>query len=160
MEPYKFNEQNEIGKIGEGKVIDYFTNVKNRFVEDVREDPHYQKRGIDIIVDGLTKIEVKTDTTNTPNFFFETISSSKYNTVGCFLSTESDWIAYLKQSKLYLIETIYLKGFYHTNQSKLKLVQIVKECADGRGNDIGIGALINISVAEKALYKHIFSVQI
>ena len=155
MEPYNFDEQKEIGEIGEGKVIDLFTNKFNRKVEDVREDPYYQKRGIDLLVDGLTYIEVKTDTTNTNNFFFETISSSKYNTAGCFLTTQSDWIAYLKQAKLYLIETVYLKGFYHVNKSRLKFVQIVKECADGRGNDIGIGALINISMLQKALHKHI-----
>ena len=71
-------------------------------IQDVlnrEDDPAFRKRGIDLEVktkSGLLGVEVKGDTYDSGNFFFETISVKQRDVKGCFLTSEADiWCYYL-----------------------------------------------------------------
>lgn len=71
-------------------------------IRDVRRDPRFQKRGIDLLwnysVGGkraAISVEVKADRqARTGNVFLETISDVDRNVPGCFLTSEATWYFY------------------------------------------------------------------
>jgi len=74
-----------------------------RGVRNVEDDPQYQAMDVDLLhttARGEFKIEIKGDRLDrTGNFFFETQSNREYDTPGCFLYTQADWLYY------YFVET-------------------------------------------------------
>lgn len=68
-----FARQLAIGERGEDRLLGRWVG---RVVEDVRQAKPWQRRDIDFLVDGVT-VEVKTDTTDKPNFFIETRAFGK-----------------------------------------------------------------------------------
>lgn len=89
-----FATDKKVGKIGESLVKKILTNVHDMVVEDVSEIKMWQDMGVDLIGDDLL-IEVKSDTSETPNIFFETVSNAKRGTKGCMLTTNADFIFYV-----------------------------------------------------------------
>lgn len=72
-----FARQLAIGKRGEDRLLGRWLH---RVVEDVRREKHWQARDIDAILDGVF-VEIKTDTTDSPNFFIETRAFGKPGSV-------------------------------------------------------------------------------
>lgn len=91
-----FVNDKKIGKVGE-KIAKKIIQEQFKYsLEDVSEDREWQKKDVDFIVnDGMYKVEVKTDTTTTPNIFFETESNSNLGTLGCMLYTSADILFYV-----------------------------------------------------------------
>ena len=84
--PYPFQKQLEVGKIGEN----FFKSLDPK-TRDVTGVPFYQDQDIDFISNDHT-YEVKTDTTTTGNFFFETTQYGKTGAV--FKSRAQYWVYY------------------------------------------------------------------
>ena len=97
---YEFNSSNKIGHQGEQFVkqwiLEFHTNVAS--ITDVSNDKFYQKQDIDFVVDFINgkqvTVEIKTDTYKTGNLFFETISNEEYQTKGCLMKTNADFLFY------------------------------------------------------------------
>lgn len=97
---YEFNSSNKIGHQGEQFVkqwiLDLHPNVAS--ITDVSEDKFYQRQDIDFVVDFINgkqaTVEIKTDTYKTGNMFFETISNEEYQTKGCLMKTNADFLFY------------------------------------------------------------------
>ena len=98
-----------IGKIGEGVVKELIEDVYGHKVVDVSEDAEWQKVDVDFLVDGF-QVEVKTDTSKTPNIFFETVSNKEKNTPGCMLVTTADFLYYVHLGHNYIL-TIPLENY-------------------------------------------------
>ena len=97
---YEFNSSNKIGHQGEQFVkqwiLELHPNVAS--ITDVSDDKFYQKQDIDFLVDFTSgkqaTVEIKTDTYKTGNMFFETISNEEYQTKGCLMKTNADFLFY------------------------------------------------------------------
>ncbi len=97
---YEFNSSNKIGHQGEQFVkqwiLELHPNVSS--IIDVSEDKSYQKQDIDFVVNFTngrqSLVEIKTDTYKTGNMFFETISNEEYQTKGCLMKTNADFLFY------------------------------------------------------------------
>lgn len=97
---YEFNSSNKIGHQGEQFVkqwiLELHPNVTS--ITDVSDDKFYQKQDIDFLVDFTSgkqaTVEIKTDTYKTGNMFFETISNEEYQTKGCLMKTNADFLFY------------------------------------------------------------------
>ena len=97
---YAFNSSNKIGHQGEQFVkqwiLELHPNVTS--ITDVSDDKFYQKQDIDFLVDFTSgkqaTVEIKTDTYKTGNMFFETISNEEYQTKGCLMKTNADFLFY------------------------------------------------------------------
>ena len=105
---YNFHDSLTFGKIGEDIVIKYLLD-NNKDVYDVSNDKKYQKCDIDAFV--TTKdlkrfsIEIKTDSFDTGNIFFELISSIEPFSLGCMIKTKADFLFYffIKTKELYIL---------------------------------------------------------
>lgn len=84
----------EVGKAAEEAVIRYFTQTK-QLDRDVRADPYWQVRDVDLFLKDGTGIEVKGDTwTNrTGNIFFEV--QRDHGGPGCFYRSKADYWYYV-----------------------------------------------------------------
>ena len=97
---YEFNSSNKIGHQGEQFVkqwiLELHPNVSS--ITDVSEDKFYQKQDVDFVVNFTngrqSLVEIKTDTYKTGNMFFETISNEEYQTKGCLMKTNADFLFY------------------------------------------------------------------
>jgi len=104
-----FKESNEKTKIAEYLVATYLSSLGWAFIF-VCDNPKYQAMGIDIICinrrtgEKIT-IEVKSDDrSDTPNFFFETVSNVKKGSTGWSFSTQAQYVIIFYP----LIHTIYI----------------------------------------------------
>lgn len=101
---YDFDTMNRIAKAGSEFIEKYLRKKPNVVdVVNVEEIPAYQKRDIDLVVHvahgenvEMYTVEIKVDQyfDKTKNYFFETISNDVYNTTGCFLKSEADFLFY------------------------------------------------------------------
>ncbi len=97
---YEFNSSNKIGHQGEQFVkqwiLELHPNVSS--ITDVSDDKFYQKQDVDFVVNFANGrqalVEIKTDTYKTGNMFFETISNEEYQTKGCLMKTNADFLFY------------------------------------------------------------------
>ena len=97
---YEFKSSNKIGRQGEQfvkqQILELHPNVVS--ITDVSDDKFYQKQDIDFVVDFTSgkqaTVEIKTDTYKTGNMFFETISNEEYQTKGCLMKTNADFLFY------------------------------------------------------------------
>ena len=140
------------GEVGEEIVYDLLKKGKNCIdVIDVRGYDYFRGIDVDFIQiksDGEPlKIEVKTDLQahSTGNIAYEFISSSKYNTVGCFEKTKSDYIFYYlpKSGQMYLIGTEKLKNYVSTNKDDFRVVRMGD---DAKGYLLPIKKLVEANV--------------
>ena len=116
---YNFDDSIKVGRMGEMIMEAHLKTLPNvAAVEDVTEIPYYQKRDIDYRVTlkngQKVTVEVKTDTYQSGNFFFETQSNSNSKTKGCMYKTEADFILYyfILFDKVYMVKrTALIKWF-------------------------------------------------
>ena len=126
MESYKTNTydmktQLQRGKVGE-EIIYWWLYNQDFCIEDVRDEPGYQKEDVDFIVfenGEQAKIEVKTDFYTTGNIFVE-LESSLGTTRGCILKTKSDFIFYffIKENKLFIIDVKEFQDYIVENKGR------------------------------------------
>lgn len=120
---YTFDRQLKIGAQGVNEITDFLNEWKDTIgkVINVENNPEYQDKDIDLIwnytKDNQTfskTIEVKTDTYDSPNFFFETLSNVEKGTPGCFLYSEADFLFYyyIHKNK----KTLYILPFKKTRE--------------------------------------------
>lgn len=101
---YDFDTMNRVAKAGSTFIEKYLKSKPNVVdVVNVEEDPAYQKKDIDLVVHmqkgeaiETYTVEIKVDQyfDKTKNYFFETVSNDVYNTLGCFLKSEADFLFY------------------------------------------------------------------
>ena len=127
---YEFNSSNKIGHQGEQFVkqwiLELHPNVNS--ITDVSEDKFYQKQDIDFVVNFTSgkqaTVEIKTDTYKTGNMFFETISNEEYQTKGCLMKTNADFLFYYfsnyQNGVLYIFKMKAFREFVLENLSHFK----------------------------------------
>lgn len=103
---FDFNQQNEIGKIGERWFEANFPNWTPNNNGKTKEE----KSKVDFINAQGELLEVKTDTTTYSNFFIEKYSDNKKKTVG------GPWQAQSKGAKYYC--------YYYLNQDKYYVMKV------------------------------------
>lgn len=98
---------------------------KNKHIKkitDVSNDRNYFGKDIDYLVefhDGTSQsLELKTDFTTYPNFFYEEISAMETNSIGCFEKTEADRLMYyfIKLDLLYIFDMVEFRKWFHENK--------------------------------------------
>lgn len=155
---HNFNKSINVGDYGEQIIKSYFkTNPNIVYVIDVSKNKKYQDKDIDFIVklkNGENiSVELKTDTYDTGNIFYEVISNKEYNVLGCMIKSKAKCLLYyfIKTKELYIIDLkSYRKWINKNNErfAKKKIKNINK-----RGNDIthSIGLLIPKRIFEKEM---------
>lgn len=126
--------------------VSSITNVENNRL--------FQNQDVDIITvsrEGIThKLEVKGDSYDSGNLFFETISNTSKNTSGCFLYTEADWLCYvtLPTKTLYVIPVKKTRAWFLKNINSFKEVKTFT--AVGNSKYQTVGRLVPIKELQKA----------
>lgn len=120
---HDFNESIVRGKQGEQEILDILTkNTGVKSIVDVSNDPTYFEKDIDFIVELQSgrkqTLEIKTDFTTYPNFFYETISSIETNSIGCFEKTEAERLMYYftKLNLLYVFDMVKFRKWFNENK--------------------------------------------
>lgn len=128
---YEFNTSNAVGQIGEIAIIKWLeNNPKVESVEDVTNDKFFQNLDIDLLVHNVDKrdysVEIKTDTYVSGNFFFEVISNEEYQTEGCLMKSQANYLFYffLKTKILYIINLDKFRKFVLENQDRWQERQV------------------------------------
>ena len=124
---HRFAESNKAGSKGEATVIEWLNSADNvKRVTDVSDDKKWQEKDVDLLVlfdnGRMLKMEVKTDSYKTGNFFYETISNKSKGSSGCFEYTDADFIIYYYSELkiLYLMETKKLRRWFHLYKPRLE----------------------------------------
>lgn len=121
-------------------------------VEDVQDDKDWQRRDVDLLVNGKST-EVKTDTHKTGNLFLEISVGDK---PGCVFQSRAEVWCYLfpLQNKLYLIELPKLQLWLFQNASSYRTKR-VKSAQSGRVW-YAEGIAVPLTTLEEALVAHLF----
>lgn len=103
MITHNFENSKDVGEWGE-KIIAAWVKqqVLVTDIQDLTKDTEYQKKDIDFLVSckrfpGVPPqftLEVKTDSYNSGNIFYETVSNTETGTPGCMVMTEANYVAY------------------------------------------------------------------
>lgn len=149
-----FKEQNRVGKAGEAEFIK-FAESMNWVVEDVSDNPDYQKVDTDFIVTnkkGESKlVEVKWDKriAETGNMFCETISHCYYANKGWLHFSDADevWYGCATTRTFYVVKLDDLREYV----KKYKPYQVVFN--DYENNKKVKGALVNLFDFKEKGYK-------
>ena len=99
MKTHDFQKSIEVGKYGETLIEKYLKNhTKVSSVINVSGQKEYQDIDIDYVVHFKNgkqhTIELKTDTYNSGNIFYETVSNKEYNVAGCMKKSKADFLFY------------------------------------------------------------------
>lgn len=145
IEPFDFDKQNKLGKLGEKAVFQYLSD-KSETVEIVNlsENSDFQALGIDaqwiyeIPRTGIlysTFFDVKTDfkVHKTGNLFIETVSTDKNK--GCLLTTKAEEFMYYDPilGKLYRVPIAPLREWYDKYGSSYEKVSIKNKTYSSEG---------------------------
>lgn len=131
MEIHRFDKSIIIGEKGEEEIIKFLqknTNIKE--IKNVSNIDEYRLKDIDLIVhfkNGQSySLEIKTDTFDSGNIFYETLSCIETQTLGCFEKTQADYIFYffIKTKELYILKTNEYRKWFHTNIDKFNRKEI------------------------------------
>lgn len=149
---YSFDKSKDIGKNGEKTIIEYLKQIPEiESVVDVSDNPEYFDSDIDVIVKikgnpTHRTIEIKTDTYNSGNIFFELISNNNKNTLGCSLVSKADFLFYyfINSNELYIIDLPKYRTWVLFNISMFKCKVVKSEYFMSCG----------ILVPKKVLEKH------
>ena len=102
IDSFEFNEQMKVGREGVALATQLF---EDRFlwVDNLESMVVYQQKGIDLCVESLGEVEVKTDLHTTKNFFFEL---SVDGGPGGLDKSAADYFAFLfpNEGKMFLIK--------------------------------------------------------
>lgn len=138
MKQYDFKERNDLSKIGISKVVNYLYSLKETvYVDNVEDDREFQEFDIDLIHsthNNVFNIEVKADTYDSGNFFFETVSNATKGTLGCFMYTCADYVHYYftKYNTLYVLPMPATRDWFNINKFRFK----EKKLATKNGNKL------------------------
>lgn len=120
---HDFNESIQKGKQGEDYIISVLKKNKHiKSITDVSNDSSYFEKDIDYLIEfnsgKIQSVELKTDFTTYPNFFYEEISSMETNSLGCFEKTEADRLLYyfIKLNILYIFDMEKFRNWFHENK--------------------------------------------
>lgn len=155
---HNFNKSISVGDYGEQIIKSYFeTNPNIVDVIDVSKDKTYQDKDIDFIVKLKSgeniSVELKTDTYDTGNIFYEAISNQEYNVLGCMIKSKAKCLFYyfIKTKELYIIDFKEYKKWVNKNNARFakKRIKNINRC----GNEIthSVGLLIPKRVFEKEM---------
>lgn len=159
LNTYDFYSKDAQTQKGTKDIVDYFSNWY--FIIDVQDEEEYQKKDIDLIVldkqdiHDVHTVEIKCDSygKKSSNYFAETISNKNKNTLGCWLITESDYIAYYFPDlrELHMIKTKSAQEWTKEHLEELPKRQL--STGDGHGNVYykSEGVLINRQVLIDAI---------
>lgn len=137
MNIYKFKNSIELGKQGEDVIINYSTKQTDIIeIKDVRENKIYQNADIDIIIKTMFdnySVEIKTDSYDTGNIYYETMSSLENNSIGCMEKTEADYIYYyfINTNELYILDREKYVKWFHDNAFQFKKSQVLNKTKNG-----------------------------
>lgn len=153
MAIYTMRKQLQAGKTGE-EIIYWWLYNQGFYIEDVRDEPGYQKEDVDFIIteqDKRAKIEVKTDFYTTGNIFVE-LESTLGKTRGCLLKTKSDYIFYffIKENKLFIIDTKEFQDYIVENKDRFP-----KKIVHNKGYDT-LGMTIPYRILQEELLPTVF----
>lgn len=155
---YEFNSSNKIGHQGEQFVkqwiLELHPNVSS--ITDVSDDKFYQKQDIDFVVDFTNgkqaTVEIKTDTYKTGNMFFETISNEEYQTKGCLMKTNADFLFYYfsnyQNGVLYIFKMKDFRKFVLDNLSHFRMRRVTNT------THTSIGYIVPLSYIENNFAEH------
>lgn len=135
---YNFKDSIKFGKYGEDIVINYIKNLKYDVI-DVSNDKKYQNMDIDILLktkdNTYIGVEVKTDSYDTGNIFFEIVSSTYPFNEGCMFKTRSDFIFYFftKTKELYILNTSKYRKFVLDNISRFEFKKVKNKTYESLG---------------------------
>ena len=153
MATYTMQKQLQAGKTGE-EIIYWWLYNQGFYIEDVRNEPGYQKEDVDFIIvesGEQAKIEVKTDFYTTGNIFVELESTLGKNR-GCLLKTKSDYIFYffIKGNKLFIIDTTEFQDYIVENKDRFP-----KKIVHNKGYDT-LGITIPYKILKEELLPAVF----
>lgn len=150
-EEHVFAESEKIGKIGEKLVHTHLIKLGYK-VTDVSHLWDYRNKDIDFIAEINGReytIEVKCDeiTERTGNIFYETISNTTTNTLGCMVKTKADYIFYVlkHKGKAIIIKTEEYKKWFNENMKEFTPKYVPNKGTGGREDFAGFGYPIPIS---------------
>lgn len=158
---HNFNKSINIGDYGEQIIKSYFgTNPNIVKITDVSKDKKYQDADIDFVVKlkngEKISIELKTDTYDTGNIFYEAISNKEHNVLGCMIKSKAKCLFYYftKTKELYIIDFKAYKSWVNKNNARFARKRIKN--INRRGNAIthSIGLLIPKRIFEKEMIGH------
>lgn len=147
--------------LGEQIIKNYFKNNPNIIdVIDVSQDKQYQDKDIDFLVKLKSgediSIELKTDTYDTGNIFYEAISNKEYNVLGCMIKSKAKCLFYyfIKTKELYIIDFNAYKKWVNANNGRFTKKTIKN--INRYGNDIthSVGLLIPKKIFEREMVGH------
>ena len=158
---HTFNKSINIGNYGEQIIRSYFENNPNIVnIINVSNDKEYWDKDIDFIVELKNgeniSIELKTDTYDTGNIFYEAISNKEHNVLGCMVRSKAKCLFYyfIKTKELYIIDFKEYKKWVNKNNERFVRKKIKN--LNRYGNDIthSIGLLIPKRIFEKEMVGH------
>ena len=158
---HNFNKSINIGNCGEEIIKSYLESNPNIVdVTDVSKDKEYQDKDIDFIVKLKNgediSIELKTDTYDTGNIFYEAISNKEYKVLGCMIKSKAKCLFYyfIKTKELYVIDFKAYKKWVNKNNKRFAKREIKNINKMGTGITHSIGLLIPKRTFEKEMIGH------
>lgn len=121
-----------IGAATEERVIAYLES-QGKYVADVREEPHEQRRDVDFYVDGAS-MDVKADSYSESNFFIEDRFIPTH-WLGRFWKTRAEFWLYVftQTSRMYVLPIPSMQRYVAERYEGLRRVQ-VRTYREGRDN--------------------------
>lgn len=145
---YNFEESLDVGKNGEKIVYNYIkNNYKFLEIKDVSDIDGYKIKDIDLLCKYINgeyfEIEIKTDTYDTGNLFFETTSCVERNSLGCMLKTECYFLFYyfINTNELYILNMKEYRNWVIENINTFKKIQAKNKTFNSSGLLIPKGRL-------------------
>lgn len=132
--PYSFSQSNKLGKTGEQIIYNYLFSLPDVIdIIDVSDDYEYQEKDIDLLVEFKNKpgkykpIEIKTDSYNSGNIFYETKSCVELGTLGCMEKTKARLLLYyfINTKELYQIVMNPYRKWFEENRDKFSKKSVV-----------------------------------
>lgn len=155
---HNFNKSINVGDYGEQIIKSYFkTNPNVANVTDVSQDKKYQDADIDFLVELKNgeniSVELKTDTYDTGNIFYEAISNKEYNVLGCMIKSKAKCLFYyfIKTKELYIIDFKAYKKWVNKNNARFAKKTIKNINRRGNGITHSVGLLIPKKTFEKEM---------
>lgn len=158
---HNFNKSINIGEHGEQIIKSYLeANPDVLDVIDVSKDKSYQDKDIDFIVklkNGENiSVELKTDTYDTGNIFYEAISNQEYNVLGCMIKSKARCLFYyfIKTKELYIIDFKAYKKWVNKNNERFvrKRIKNINKCGNAITHSVGL--LIPKRIFEREMIGH------
>jgi hypothetical protein len=121
MNTYSFKQSYDVSKLGVDRVVDLLSLIDDTVdIINVENDKSFQEFDIDLVHvtnRDVVNIEVKADTYESENFFFETVSNATKGTHGCFMYTRADYLYYyfIKSNKLYVLPVASTREWFLKN---------------------------------------------